>query len=406
MNSEGFFVISSKQINTVHEARLMTKFDNRENLPYVFQEHHLSILPITRGKYIIGAYDAYQNIKYNNSENTYLPLPKYVESINTSDLYSESACLNCAYASGMIDDLCGEHALPTVSGRMSSDAFQFRIKNADTEKYHKIKVVNSQMEIDGGYESANALILIEAKNYSVDDFLIRQLYYPYRLWSAKIQKPVIPIFMTFSHDVFSFFVFEFQDISTYNSINLIKQKNYMIAPEPISLDDIYNILISSKIEPEPIIPFPQCNNFNRIVDLLGLLTDKNELLPEEITSNYAFVSRQTEYYTNGAKYLGLLEKTKNENNDNVFILTKLGKQIMLKHHKGKSLGIVKQILKHEVFNRVLKEYFKKSSPVTNHEITKIMENCTLYNINSISTIERRAQTVGKWIDWILELQEN
>lgn len=406
INSNGFFIISSKQINEVHEARLMTKFDNRENLPYIFQKHHLSILPVTRGNYIIGTYDAYQDIKYESRESTSLSLPDYIESINTSDLYSESACLNCAYASGIIDDLCGGHALPAVSGRMSSDAFKFRIKSSNQEKYQEIEVKNSQVEIDGGYESENALVLIEAKNYSADDFLIRQLYYPYRLWNSKIRKPVVPVFMTFSNDMFSFFVFEFRDISTYNSINLIKQKNYIIAPEPISLDDIYNILISSETETEPKIPFPQCNNFYRIVDLISLLADKNELLPEEITSNYAFVPRQTEYYTNGAKYLGLLEKVKNENDEIVFQLTDLGKQIMSKRHKDKSLGIVKQILKHEAFNKVLKEYFRKSSPLSNHEISEIMKDCALYHVDSLNTIERRAQTVSKWIDWILDLQGN
>lgn len=403
IEADGFFVISSRQINEVHEARLMTKFDNRENLPDIFRKYHLSILPITRGNYIIGTYDAYQDIQYESAESKSLSLPEWIEGIRASDLYSESACLNCAYASGMLDDLCGGRTLPAVSGRMSSDAFKFRIKSANPEKYQEIEVKNSQVEIDGGYESENALILIEAKNYSADDFLIRQLYYPYRLWKSKIRKPVIPVFMTFSNDIFSFFVYEFQDAGTYNSIRLMEQRNYIIAPEPISLEDIHHVLISSEVEPEPEVPFPQCNNFYRIVDLLGLLADKKELLPDEITNNYAFVPRQTDYYTNGAKYLGLLEKSKSEGGEIGFALTDLGREIMSKRHKGKSLGIVKQILKHEVFNRVLREYFRKSSPLTNHEIAEIMKNCTLYHVDSRNTIERRAQTVGKWIDWIVAL---
>ncbi len=407
INSNGFFIISSKQINKVHEARLMTKFDNRENLPDIFKRNHLSILPITRGNYIIGSYDAYQDVQYENKKTKFFTLPEYIESINASDLYSEGACLNCAYASGIIDDLCGEHTLPTVSGRMSSEDFNFWIKSSDKQqKYKEIEVKNSQIEIDGGYESPNALILIEAKNYSANNFLVRQLYYPYRLWSAKIQKPVMPVFMTFSNDVFSFFVFEFQDSKVYNSIKLIEQKNYIIASELISLDDIYDVLISSKVEPEPEVPFPQCDNFYRIVDLLSLLADKSELQSDEITNNYAFTSRQTEYYTNGAKYLGLLEKIKNENNETVFRLTDLGKLIMSKRHKEKCLGIVKQILKHEVFNKVLKEYFVKLAPLTTCEISKTMQKSTIYHVNSLNTMERRSRTIGKWIEWILDLREN
>ena len=37
-------------------------------------------------------------------------------------------------------------------------------------------------------------MIVEAKNATVDDFLVRQLYYPYRLWQAKTYKEVKPVF--------------------------------------------------------------------------------------------------------------------------------------------------------------------------------------------------------------------
>lgn len=48
ISNSGKFVITATQINEVREARLMTKFDSRSNLPQIFSEHNLSILPITR----------------------------------------------------------------------------------------------------------------------------------------------------------------------------------------------------------------------------------------------------------------------------------------------------------------------------------------------------------------------
>jgi len=45
----GAFEITSEQINEFREARLMTKFDYRKNLPEIFKRNKLSILPITRG---------------------------------------------------------------------------------------------------------------------------------------------------------------------------------------------------------------------------------------------------------------------------------------------------------------------------------------------------------------------
>lgn len=411
ISRDGFFVITSKQINEVHEARLMTKFDNRENLPDIFRQRHFSILPVSRGSYVIGEYDAYQDVNYEKLKNIEFSMPSHIESININDLYSESACLNCAYTAGIIDDICGGHALPTVSGRMSSSSFDFKIKGSQKESYREISVVNSQVEIDGGYESEDLLLLVEAKNYSVNDFLVRQLYYPYRLWSSKISKRVVPAFFTFSNDIFSFFIYEFENRELYNSIHIVSQRNYIFRQEPITLDDIYDVFRSTKTSPEPHVPFPQCDNFYRIIDLLGLLVDKTELTLENLTNDYAFTSkdkftdRQTTYYTDGAMYIDLVEKVRNDSNEIVFRLTNLGKAIMAKRHKEKCLSIVGQILKHEVFYKVLEKYFSESAPVSRQEIFKIMKDSYIWHVESEKTKDRRAQSVKKWIEWILDLQE-
>ena len=46
--ARGSFRISSADINTVKEARLMAKFDQSTQLPAIFKENKLSILPISR----------------------------------------------------------------------------------------------------------------------------------------------------------------------------------------------------------------------------------------------------------------------------------------------------------------------------------------------------------------------
>ena len=48
IKNDGKYEITSKTINEFREARLMTKFDNASQLPLIFSEHKLSILPITR----------------------------------------------------------------------------------------------------------------------------------------------------------------------------------------------------------------------------------------------------------------------------------------------------------------------------------------------------------------------
>lgn len=48
IDKEGVFEISASQIKEFREPRLMTKFDHRSNLPEIFNQYDLSILPITR----------------------------------------------------------------------------------------------------------------------------------------------------------------------------------------------------------------------------------------------------------------------------------------------------------------------------------------------------------------------
>lgn len=101
--------------------------------------------------------------------------------------------MKTAFISGIFEDLSGEDTvIPTIGGRMSTGKFNFKVSSKDESKiYQKIIVENSQCQIDGGYECSDSLLMIEAKNSISQDFIIRQLYYPYRLWQEKIKKEVI-----------------------------------------------------------------------------------------------------------------------------------------------------------------------------------------------------------------------
>lgn len=396
INTDDYFEITSTQINEFRQARLMTKFDQKNNLPNLFLKNQLSILPISRGRYIIGKFNTYEEVIYDPKiETVYFSIPSFIESIDTNNIYSESTALNTVLAGKVVDSILGDEAIQTISGRMGSGAFNFNITSPNGP--FNIAVDSSQIEIDGGYESPSKLLLLEAKNFKVDSFNIRQMYYPYRLWKSKVNKEVIPAFFTFSNDIFSFFIYKFHDINNYNSLELIEQRNFAFAEEPITIDDIYIILNEVTIIEEPRnVPFPQADNFSRTIDLLGLLMQDN-LSKDDIASFYSFEKRQADYYANSGVYLGLIEK-----GDPVG-LTPLGKDVMSLRYREKRLNITRLILEHEVFNRTMRQYFKTLSPVPISDIIHIMNDSYLHNINKQSTIRRRASTVSSWINWILEL---
>ena len=399
IDQQGYFEIEATKINEERESRLMAKFDHSVNLPQIFKDHNLSILPISRSKYIIGCFDAYLNVEYSTDiELIEIKFPSYIESIDYTHLYSESSAISCAFNTEIINDLLGEETFFTVSGRMSSGCFDFKIKNPSNNQSYPISVINSQCEIDAGFESENYLILIEAKKYQVDNFIIRQLYYPYRLWSQKITKKVIPILMTYSNDIFSFFIYEFQNESDYNSIRLIEQKNYIIAPEEITQQDVSDIFATITLIPEPSKPFPQANNFERVIDLLSLLVER-DLTRDEITENYQFDQRQTEYYTNAGQYLGLVEKYKAVGTGDItFRLTQEAREILSKRQKNKYLSLIRKILEYQVFYTVFELNLSRGKMPSKGEICEIIMSSRAEL--SKKTPGRRKSTVSNWIDWI------
>ena len=395
------FEITSSQINKFREARLMTKFDHRKNLLEIFSKYNLSILPVTRGRYLISQFEAYKDFEEKKTEIIKVPFPTYIESIDYENITSESVALNSAYVSGILSTFIeDEEILPTVSGRMSSDAFDFLIKTHSGTDV-RINVNNSQVEIDGGFEGLETLSLIEAKNSLSDDFLIRQLYYPYRLWSKKISKRLKTIFMTYSNGIFTFYEYDFQNPEMYNSLTLIKQKKYSIEETEISLENILEVLKTTRIVNEPEIPFPQADSFKRIVNLCEILNEA-ELSKDEITANYDFDPRQTNYYTDAGRYLGLIEKCR-EDGQIIFLLTDEGRRLFRLKYIPRQLKLVELILSHKVFNESFKLFIKQGYLPSKCEIVEIMKRSNLYNVRSEDTFYRRASSIAGWINWILEL---
>ncbi len=401
----GYVEIDVDIIRTVREPRLMTKFDHQANLPRIFTDHHLGILPLSRSRFALGQFSAYQEVHYHVQRPEVMEFPEGLVAIDPTNLYSESAALHCADLTGMVAQVLGEDAQWVVSGRMSSGSFHFTIGDRSGGQTHTLTVANSQMEIDAGFESDGRLLLLEAKLEAVDDFIIRQLYYPYRFWQARVPKAVIPALFTFSNDLFSFFVYRFTDPEDYNSIQLVSTRHFVLSHHTIELDDIVQVLEERRQVPEPAVPFPQADRFSRVVDLLGLLMD-HDLTTDEVTVNYGFDARQTYYYADAARYLGLVDfahVTTPAGQDTLLTLTDRARGIMALPYKSKYLALVRAIVDHRPFGEALALYLRRTVPPTTDDVVGIMRDGGVWGVNAASTYRRRAQTVKRWVDWILEL---
>jgi hypothetical protein len=402
IDTHGRFEISAAQIKEFREPRLMAKFDHTINLPKIFADNRLAILPITRGDYVISHFDAYHKIEANDAPITRVSLPTYIQSLDSSNIPSEAIALNCAVAAGIVAEfLQDEDIVSTVSGRMGSGSFAFNIANLGTNALCCIQITNSQIEIDAAYEGIGGLALFEAKRDLSEDFLVRQLYYPYRVWRNRVTKRVRPLFLVYSNGIYRLYEYAFQDLNNYSSLVLVSQKNYSVEDTAIEITDIQGVLRQAITEQEPKIPFPQADSFERVINICELLNEQ-ELSRNDVTEQYAFDARQTNYYTDAARYLGLIEKNK-DGLTSVYSLSDKGKRILNLSFKQRQLAYCDCILSHKAFGDVLRKYLESGNMPSMGDIVGIMKQANLYHVESNNTFERRSSTIKGWLNWIIGL---
>lgn len=405
IQDSGQFRISADEIRKEYEPRLMAKFDHTINLPKIFADNGLSILPVSRGDYLISHFQAYHVFEDDDATIIRCSLPTYIQSLDSNNILSEAIALNCAMAAGIIADFLGdEQLLPTVSGRMGTGYFEFSIFNKKSNSLVSVDVSNSQIEIDAAYEGIHSLAIIEAKRDLSDDFLVRQLYYPYRVWRDRVTKEVRPVFLIYSNGIFYLYEYIFKNPTDYSSVELVRLQKYSIEDMEITAQDIQQILFSTDIEEEPNVPFPQADKFERVINLCELLYEK-QLSQEEITEAYAFDERQTKYYTDSARYLGLIEKEDVTDGQRVisYKLSEIGRAILSLGYKQRQIAFCGQILQHRAFSETLKSYFEMGTMPEKEKIVQIMKESKLIMDYSNSTYERRASTVKSWLNWIVGL---
>lgn len=415
-NNGDEFIITSKEINQFRESRLMTKFDSRKDLPKIFKDHGLAILPISRGSYKIGKFNVFHDFEdyetHKRTDQIYeVPFPSYIETISPDAISSESTAIACADLCSIINDFTGEEQLyNTISGRMGSGDFEFNINGS--KRVFNFEVKGSQIEIDAGFEGYNGIYLIEAKNVLSKDFIVRQVYYPYRTWlNRNLNKNIKNIYLTYSNGIFYLREYVFSNPYDPSSIKLVKSQRYSIINKELTIEYIKSLLIRDlpALDSQGA-PFPQADDFNRVVNLCEELQNSSSiehqsesveepkwgLFKSEIADIYDFTPRQADYYANAAKYLGLVHI-----NNGFVKLSSLGSEVMQMPLRKRQIRFAELILSTEPFRKVMGAYLENNGIVPISDVRSIVSTCEIDNLNvGANTFNRRCSTIKSWTDWI------
>lgn len=205
--------------------------------------------------------------------------------------------------------------------------------------------------------------------------------------------------MVYSNNIFRLLEYKFTDINSYSSLQLVQERNYSLEDIEISLNNISEVLKSTKVKPEPDVTFIQADSFNKVISLVENLND-NALSTTEIAELFGFKERQSDYYFNACKYLGLAEKETIEDEGVKVIITTLGKRLLRLKYKARQLEYVRLIFEHQIFHELFEIILQQGEiPDKNYICNKMRE----LNLCSENLISRRSSSVRGWLFWITNL---
>lgn len=206
------------------EPRLLCKHDTNDEKPNIFKKNNLCILSIKNGTYLLTKENIYINLQYDDIEAIKLKKCEFSELLNLGD--SESSMIDNLRYNGIFE---GKFYLneKIEYGSLLNGRHRCSFKTKLGGKY--ISISGSQFETDACYESKNKILLIECKSKKINNFNIRQIYYPYRFIYDQIKnkKKIIPIFICKDkEDYIHMWKYDFENPEDMMSIKKIGYNKY------------------------------------------------------------------------------------------------------------------------------------------------------------------------------------
>jgi len=387
VNAAGYIDITAPQIKRIsqREPRLMTKIDFREQLPPAMRRENLAILAIANGTYRIGRFDPFITIETKTQATAErVTFPSNIITLNPQGLAHESAALDAALVSGVLRGVFGEDVSLTIRGRSRNDPFSFTLNNV------LFPVSGVQIEVDGGYEGATTVNLVEAKIGARSNINVRQLIYPQLAWEQAIgQRKTVRSFICFYQEP----ILRFIPVILEGSLCRADHQNeraFTLEPEA----QLRLTAITARPDaPLPVLgtPFPQADRFDTVLAMFGIVAQQEEVSKEALLLDFDIVPRQIDYYSNAMRWLGLVDVEAA-----TIRLTAEGRRVSAMSHAERMRHLANIIFGEPIFHYVLHHR-------TNDVPPTLFER---WDCGSASTMQRRLHTVNAWIRYFETFAES
>jgi hypothetical protein len=379
---------------TGNELRLMAKVDFSADLPKALRRHGYFILPVKNGEYVLVRGNGYHVLeKLPEPPSIFRPqLDFELETLGVGD--SESQHLDYSFNVGLIEHFGGVPGLrQTIRNRKRMPAIDFSVGKVGPIHVH----AGVQVEVDLGCEGRNEVVLIEAKTGEPKDFIVRQLFYPYRKWRLEIPKKKTRPWFFCSQEVsgkrlYKFWEYQFEDDSQYQSLRLKHGESFLVQPDKkhLTVEELLRAHVQGRASSQTW-DVPQADTFTRVAEI-PLLVAQGIKTASAVAAHYKFDQRQSSYYRQAAEFLGLVRQEK----DFSYVLTDLGSEyVNLPADERRQL--LAGLLAHFPPMRAALELSAKSGGVGRKEIAALLSRHA--NISS-STPARRASTILAWLNWL------
>ena len=385
--SQDLHFIKASEIKEITntEPRVMAKIDSSSGLPDIFKRNGYFILPIKNKEYAIVRGDGFHRLEQLKQIKEHVSHIKFHLTTAGRGL-GEMQYLDYGFNSGAIERIFGEAPLyQSIRGREYSRQFKFRINKITLE------ASSVQLEVDSGLEGRDSIILIEAKVNTPEDFLIRQLFYPYNHFKIiSPNKKIIPVFFSYepSDKIYNFWIYEFTDHGNYNSIRFKETHSFrIITRQEFEIDDI---------KAPGLVAFkdlvPQANDLNKVIELVFKVNEGINNY-RQIAGHFYFNERQSSYYREAAEALGLVYSDKGE-----YYLTDVGKKLANLPVEKRHLFMADLLSDFNLIKDGL-EILRKKQKLTVENLGRVIEKRS--NLSG-TTVPRRASSLFAWFKWIAE----